>query len=120
MTAPSSRHLTHDFPAYRGLSLRELFTIILVSTALFFLLFLLVGFITGWVVACACLGILSGFICAVSILPKPIASLKAGKPHGYLKKRVIIKLAALGVIQSPYLTYQGAWQKNARVRRFHV
>lgn len=120
MKAPSSRHLSHDFPAYKGLTLRELFVIVVTTTAVMSCLFSLVGLMTGWVVAFACIGFLVGFIVAITLLPKPIARFKAGKPHGYLMKTLTLKLVQFRLKQSPYLHYIGIWQRAKHIRSKHV
>ncbi|MBA2710126.1 MAG: TIGR03750 family conjugal transfer protein [Tatlockia sp.] len=118
MPAPSSRHLSHDFPAFRGLSLRELSLLVLVTTTSITLLFIVAGLLTGFTVAFGCLGLLTGFIVSVALMPKPIARLKAGKPYGHLMKITTLRLASWGLIKNPYLTYSGRWHKTRR--RTHV
>lgn len=120
MKTPSSRHLSHDFPAYKGLTLRELFVIVITTTVSFCLLLGVIGLMTGWSLAFACIGFLLGFIIAVSVLPKPIARLKAGKPHGYLMKIIKLKLASFHIIQSPYFHFVGFWSNRKTIRRTHV
>ena len=120
MKAPSSRHLSHDFPAYKGLTLRELFTIVVTTIAITCFFFIIIGLITGWVVALACIGFLLGFIVAITLLPKPIAQIKAGKPYGYLKKAMVLKLVRLGLKKSPYMQHKGLWLKNRRIGDPHV
>ena len=115
MKAPSSRHLSHDFPAYKGLTLRELFVIVSTTTVFTCCLFSAVGFFTGWMVAFACSGFLIGFIVAITLLPKPIARFKAGKPHGYLMKSLTLTLVRCRLKQSPYLHYIGLWQRSKHV-----
>ena len=115
MKAPSSRHLSHDFPAYKGLTLRELFVIVVTTTLFTCCLFIAVGIFTGWVVALACIGFLVGFIVAITVLPKPIARFKAGKPHGYLMKTLTLMLVRFRLKQSPYLHYKGLWQRSKHV-----
>ena len=115
MKAPSSRHLSHDFPAYKGLTLRELFFIVVTTTVFMCLLFFIVGLITGWAVALACTGFLVGFIVAITLLPKPIARFKSGKPHGYLMKTLSLKLVKLHFKKSPYVHYTGLWQRSKHV-----
>lgn len=110
----SSRHLSHDFVAYKGLTLRELLMIVIVTTISTCVLLTLIGFFVGWPLAMGCFGVVLGFIVAISVAPKPIARLKAGKPHGYLLKMMRLKLAGLGVMQSPYLKHRGLWQKTKR------
>jgi len=102
MKAPSSRHLSHDFPAYKGLSLRELLVIVVTTTGFSCCLFSIVGFFTSWMVA-------------IALLPKPIARFKAGKPHGYLMKTLTLTLVRFGLKQSPYLHYKGIWQRTKRL-----
>ena len=120
MKAPSSRHLSHDFPAYKGLTLRELAIISLVTTIGITGLFVCVGFVFGWPVGLGCLGFVVGFIVSVSLMPKPIAKRKAGKPHGYLTKTLVIQLARWGLKPSPYLKHIGVWQKSKRIGGRHV
>ena len=120
MKAPSSRHLSHDFQAYKGLTLRELFAIVVTTTLGTCLLFTIIGLITGWTMAFAGLGFLLGFIIAVTFLPNPIARFKAGKPHGYLMKKLTLKLVSLGFKKSPYLHHKGIWQRVKHIRRTHV
>jgi conjugative transfer region protein (TIGR03750 family) len=115
MKAPSSRHLSHDFPAYKGLTLRELFVLIVSTTMLTCGLFTLIGFMTRWVVAFACLGFLIGFIVAITLLPTPLARFKAGKPHGYLKKTGVLMLVRFRLKQSPYIHYTGLWRRSKHV-----
>lgn len=120
MNAPSSRHLSHDFPAYKGLTLRELFTIVITTTAISCFVFIVIGLMTGWVVALACIGSLLGFIVAITLLPKPIARFKLGKPYGYLKKALTLKLSSLRLKKSPYVQHVGLWQKSKRIGGQHV
>ena len=120
MKVPSSRHLSHDFAAYKGLTLRELFFIVLTCTLTTCGLFIVIGLMTGWTVALACIGFLLGFIIAITLLPKPIARFKAGKPHGYLSKLLTLKLVKLGLKKSPYLNYKGPWARRKRIGGHHV
>ena len=112
MRTPSSRHLSHDFPAYKGLTLRELGAIVAFFTTITSLLFIGIGIAIDFPVAMGCLGFLAGFIVAICFLPKPIALLKAGKPHGYLTKRFILLLSRWGLVKSPYVHHVGAWTKS--------
>jgi conjugative transfer region protein (TIGR03750 family) len=120
MTTPSSRHLSHDFPAYKGLTLRELFVLVLVSTSAVCSSCLLIGLFVGFPGALGCVGLVLGFTLAVSIVPGPISRLKVGKPHGYLLKKLKIKGARLGILSSPYLEHQGHWTTSKRIGEPHV
>lgn len=115
MTTPSSRHLSHDFPAFKGLTLRELIVLVLLTTGATTLLFTLVGLFFSIPGAFGCFGLVLGFIVGVSLMPKPISRLKAGKPHGYLIKKIRIKLARWGLIQPPYLAHVGLWHTSKRL-----
>lgn len=119
MNQPSSRHLSHDFEAYKGLSLRELFWIVIITTPSMSILFSLMGLCIGYPLACGCVGFLVGFIVSITLCPKRVAGLKAGKPHGYLMKQTIQKLTKYGLRRSPYLHHIGPWQKSKIVRN-HV
>ena len=112
MNHPSSRHLSHDFEAYKGLSLRELFWIVLGFTPLTALIFILIGAFLGFPLAFGCVGFLVGFVMSITTCPKRIARLKAGKPHGHLMKKSVLLLVHFGLKQSPYLNHTGLWQKS--------
>lgn len=120
MKQPSSRHLSHDYEAYKGLSLRELFWIVVLTTPSISFLFSLAGFFTGYPLACGCVGFLVGFVVSITLCPKRVARLKAGKPHGYLMKKSTLMLTQWGVKRSPYLHHVGAWQKSNLVRNHDV
>jgi len=120
MNRPSSRHLSHDYEAYKGLSLRELFWIVLVATPLCSLIFTLVGLCLDYPLAFGCVGFLVGFIVAITVFPKRVARLKAGKPYGYLMKQCLLMLVRLGIRRSPYLSHKGRWQKSKCIGDSHV
>jgi conjugative transfer region protein (TIGR03750 family) len=120
MKRPSSRHLSHDFEAYKGLSLRELFWIVIVATPLTSVIFSLSGLFAGYPLAFGCVGFLVGFVLSITVCPKRVARLKAGKPHGYLLKKSILGFARWGIRTSPYLSHQGLWQKSKLIGESHV
>jgi len=120
MQNPSSRHLSYEFKAYKELTLRELFFITLVTTIAICMGFVCIGLMLGWAVILGCVGFLVGFIVSITMLPKPISRLKANKPHGYLFKQALIRLADFGLIQSSFISYQGLWHNSKSVRRDHV
>ena len=120
MNRPSSRHLSHDFEVYKGLSLRELFWIVLIHTPLTALIFIVIGAFLGFPIASGCVGFLVGFVMSITSLPKRIARLKAGKPYGYLNKKTILMLVRFRVKQSPYLSHIGFWQKSKSRSKSHV
>ena len=120
MHTPSSRHLSYEFKAYKELTLRELFFISLITTIAICLCFVFIGFLLGWAVIFGCVWFLVGFIVSITMLPKPISRLKANKPHGYLLKQALIRLADFGLIQSPFISYQGHWHTFKSVRRKDV
>jgi conjugative transfer region protein (TIGR03750 family) len=120
MKRPSSRHLSHDYEAYKGLSLRELFWIVLATTPAVSLLFSLGGLYAGYPLAFGCVGFLVGFIVSITACPKRAARLKSGKPHGYLMKKTILLLVRLHLRHSPYLHHQGAWRKSKYLRNAYV
>ena len=120
MRTPSSRHLSHDFPAYKGLTLRELAVIVMVFTSLATVLFIGVGLAIGFPVGMGCLGFLAGVIVGVAFLPTPIARRKSGKPHGYLMKTLVMQLSRWKLKTSPYLHHVGRWQKSKHIRGRNV
>ncbi|HHT9916341.1 TPA: TIGR03750 family conjugal transfer protein [Legionella pneumophila] len=112
MHQPSSRHLSHDYEAYKGLSLRELFWIVVVTTPVISIFFSLTGLLIGYPLACGCVGFIVGFIVSITFCPKRAAAIKAGKPHGYLMKKTVLLMAKWGLRPSPYLHHVGTWQKS--------
>ncbi|STX50931.1 conjugative transfer region protein [Legionella busanensis] len=120
MNRPSSRHLSHDYKAYKGLSLRELFWIVLLATPATSLLMTFIGFFLSYPLALGCVGFFLGFILAITIIPKWISRIKAGKPYGYVMKKTLLTLTHLGLKRSPYLHYQGAWQISKLVGQHDV
>lgn len=120
MQTPSSRHLSHDFIAYKGLSLHELFITAAVTTLCVTVFFILMGIAVGWMVAMGAIGFLLGFIIGMCFVPKYVARMKAGKPYGYLMKKLTFVLARLGLKKSHYLNYTGAWQTSKTIRRSRV
>lgn len=115
MLNPSSRHLSFDFPAYKGLTLRELLMLALSTTVTSCFLSTLIGVLLGWPLLCGIVGVILGFVVAIVIMPKPISRLKTGKPQGYLIKKIRMVLVGLKIIQSPYLTHKGHWQTSKRL-----
>lgn len=120
MSQPSSRHLSHDFPAWKGLSLRELFWIVITTTPVTTLFFILSGAMAGYPLAAGCIGFVIGFILSITVWPKKVASIKAGKPYGYVTKKTIQWMVRLRFKLSPWIHYQGQWQTNKSVGEPHV
>ncbi|AGN14958.1 TPA: TIGR03750 family conjugal transfer protein [Legionella pneumophila] len=116
MNQPSSRHLSFDYEAYKGLSLRELFWIVVVTTPLISMGCTLAGLFIGYPLAFGCIGFIVGFIVSITFCPKRAAAIKAGKPHGYLMKKTVLLMAKWGLRHSPYIHHQGVWQKSRLVR----
>ncbi len=112
---PSSRHLSHDFPAWKGLSLRELFLLVILSTSINTLAFVLLGLMLDYPLIIGCMGFLISFILSITVYPKILARLKKGKPHGFLYKKGLLGLSRLGLMKSPWLHYQGTWHTKKRV-----
>lgn len=115
MSQPSSRHLSHDFAAWKGLSLRELFWIVISTTPATTILFMVLGSFLGFPIASGCVGFIVGFILAITVWPKSIARLKAGKPYGYVMKQAIQLMVRLRLKHSPWMNYTGRWNKNKSV-----
>ena len=117
MNQPSSRHLSHDFPAWQGLSLRELFWIVISCTPLVTIIFVLVGLVIDYPIASGCIGFLVGFILAITVFPKRIARIKSNKPYGYIRKQAIQLLVQLRLKHSPWIQYQGKWKRSKSIRK---
>ena len=120
MHIPSSRHLSYEFKAYKELTLRELFFISLITTLTTCFIFVFAGLMLGWAVILGCVGFLVGFIVSITMLPKPISRLKANKPHGYLLKQALIRLADFGLVQSPFISHQDYWHTSKSARQKDV
>lgn len=116
----SSRHLSHDFPAWKGLSLRELFWLVLAATLFNTVCFLVLGFVLGYPVIFGCMGFLMGFILAITVYPKIMARMKAGKPYGYLMKKTVFAVSRLGLMKSPWMHYTGPWRKSRTLGKTDV
>lgn len=115
MNQPSSRYLTHDFIAYKGLTLKELLLTGVLGMSAVCLAMTLIGLCLGCTWVFSGVGLILGFFMGVRILPLWVANQKAGKPYGYVRKKLIIRCARLGLIHSPYLDYRGVWRKQRRV-----
>lgn len=120
MNQPSSRYLTHDFLVYQGLSLKELLVTGVLGMLLVSLGFTLLGYCLGWPGVCASIGLVLGFYLSARVFPKLVARKKQGKPHGYLKKWLIISLSHKGLMRSPYISYRGIWRKQRLLGEKHV
>lgn len=120
MNYPSSRHLSHDYEAYKGLSLRELFWIALITTPATSVIFVIAGLFINFPLAAGCVGFIVGFVLSITACPKRFARIKAGKPHGYLMRQAVLFCVRIGLKQSPYLSHQGQWQKSKIVGEAHV
>jgi conjugative transfer region protein (TIGR03750 family) len=115
MINPSSRHLSHDFPAFKGLTLRELGVLVVITTLAACCVSTVIGAAFGWPLLCGASGVILGFIVAIVIMPKMVSRLKAGKPQGYLLKKTRMVFVRLKIIQSPYLNHKGHWQTVKRL-----
>ena len=120
MNHPSSRHLSHDYEAYKGLSLRELFWIALIATPTTSVIFVIGGLLIDFPLAAGCVGFVVGFVLSITVCPKRFSRIKAGKPHGYLMKQTLLFCARIGLKQSPYIAHCGQWQKSRIVGEAHV
>jgi len=120
MSSPSSRHLSHDYEAYKGLSLRELFWIAIIATPVTSFVFVMVGLLINFPLAAGCVGLIVGFVLSITVCPKRFSQIKTGKPHGYLMKQAILFCARIGLKKSPYIKHSGQWQKSKIVGEAHV
>lgn len=120
MPAPSSRHLSHDFKAYKEMTLRELFITVVSSTFTIMVFFILIGLASGWVAALAGIGFFLGFLVGVYVLPKFISRIKMGKPHGHLMKQITLLQVCFKLKKSPFIKHTGIWQKSKRLGKPHV
>lgn len=120
MSNPSSRHLSHDFPAFKGLTLRELGVLVVFTTLVICILSSLAGALFGWPLLSGAAGMILGFVVSILVMPNPVSRIKAGKPQGYLVKKTRIMLAGYGLGKAPYLAHRGFWQKSKRLGGRHV
>lgn len=117
---PSSRHLSHDYPAWNGLSLRALFYLVLTATSINTSCFILFGFLLGYPLIIGCLGFLLSFILSITLYPKILSRLKSDKPHGYLYKKMILGLSRVGMMKAPWTFHQGSWGTKRRLGGHNV
>lgn len=116
MLRPSSKYLSKQPPIIRGLSLNELCFVVGLGIVLGFFLGLMMGLIVGFVALCSILGLFLGAFIGYFFLSKFLVKLKGEMPSHYLKKKFWLKLAAIGLIQSPYTTYKGVWLKSRKIK----
>ncbi|WP_028389151.1 TIGR03750 family conjugal transfer protein [Legionella fairfieldensis] len=120
MNKPSSRYLTHDFVVYQGLTLKELLVTAAVGMLGVSLAAALMGLFFGCPGLSAAFGLVLGFLIGIRVFPHWVAKAKAGKPQGYVRKRLVIAAAGKGLCQSPYVNHQGIWRKQRLVGEKHV
>lgn len=108
----SSRHLSHDCLAWKGLSLRELSLGAMIVTPMIALVMGVVGLFIGFPVALLGLGLVVGFIFSVTHLPSILMRIKVDKPPGALGKYLCLKAVKLGLRKSPWVFHHGDWRRS--------
>lgn len=121
MKSPSSRHLTHDFKAYKGLSLKELIASGVAGIASGLVLFaILGGLMFSRPGIGAGIGVIAGFFAGIRLLPGVLSRMKAGKPEGHLKKVLLITLSRKNLVRTVYLKHAGRWRCGRSLGDKHV
>ena len=113
---PSSQHLTHDFPFWRGVTIWELLKILagglLASGVVGIVLGALVGQKMEGVAICMVIGMAyCGFFG-----PQKYGKLKEGKPVGYMVKHIRIFIENKINMKKTYTYYSGPWKDSKRVK----
>jgi conjugative transfer region protein (TIGR03750 family) len=107
---------------FKGCSSSELGMIVLLATAVW----LPVSVLLAWMLGAPSMGL---GLSAVAIVATVVLSavlfqrLKRGRPHGYYQQRFAIKLASLGLRRSPFIRRNGHWglgRSNSIVRQRHA
>lgn len=113
---PSSQHLSHDFPCYRGVTLRELLIILIGGTALFSFIGMVVGLIIHHLALSLLVFTLTGMALCGIRGPSFVARLKEGKPQGYISKHIRIVLEQNIKVANTYRYYSGPWAQAKRIK----
>tara|TARA_B110000879_G_C11169370_1_gene512794 strand:- start:111 stop:476 length:366 start_codon:yes stop_codon:yes gene_type:complete len=105
----SSKHLSRNFPCFKGLTLPELKKTVFVFLPCFFLAGFVIGLFMHKAFGMALLMLIVGLIFSVGIAPKFIAKMKYGLPEGYLIKKFKIFFEKLLMKKSSYIFHEGRW-----------
>lgn len=116
MHTPSSKYLSRQPTILRGLSLNELFFVVLTGVAGGAMTGLISGAVIGFVAVFMILGILFGGLVGYFAFSKVLVRLKGSAPTWLLKKKVIIRLSQMGIIKNPYQHYEGVWLKSKKIK----
>lgn len=117
MRTPSSKYLSKQPTILKGLSLNELFFVVLSGIAAGMLSGIVLGLLVGFVAVLAISGVLLGGFAGYFVLSKVLVRLKGDSPNGFLKKKAVVRLASLGFLQNPYTDYQGVWLKSRTIKK---
>lgn len=116
MHTPSSKYLSRQPAILKGLSLNELFFVVVTGITMGATAGVLMGLIFGFIAILAISGVLIGGFAGYFVLSKVLVRLKGNAPNALLKKKSVIALASVGLIQNPYQHYEGVWLKSKKVK----
>ncbi len=116
MPSPSSRYLSSQPALLKGLSLNELCFVVALSIALGTFLGVILGLLLGFIAILAIGGVLIGGFFGYFVLSRVLVRLKGAAPNVLLKKKAVIALAKVGLIQNPYVHYVGVWGKSRKYK----
>jgi len=105
----SSKHLSRDFPCFKGLTLPELKKTVFMLLPCFFIAGFLMGLFIHKALGMAFLMLIIGLIFSVGIAPRYLARMKYGLPEGYLFKKYKIFFETYTSKKPSYTFYDGRW-----------
>ena len=117
MHSPSSKYLSRQPAILKGLSLNELCFVVVTGIGLGATAGVLMGLMLRLIAILAISGVLLGGFIGYFVLSKVLVRLKGNAPNALLKKKSVIALANVGLIQNPYQHYEGVWLKSKKVKR---
>ena len=116
MHTPSSKYLSRQPAILKGLSLNELCFVVVTGITMGAIAGVMMGLILGFIAILAIAGVLVGGFVGYFVLSKVLVRLKGNAPNALLKKKSVIALASVGLIQNPYQHYEGVWLKSKKVK----
>jgi len=107
----SSQYLSRNFPCFRGITLPEIYGVIIFCSIGSIVLGLCIGWVIGYKLISTGVVFVIGMVASINSGPKRLAKLKEGKPAGYVKKHLIMKAQSILPLNKIYRCYNGRWSR---------
>lgn len=111
----SSQYLSRPFPCFLGITLVEVIGVMVIGAIASIGIGIILGWMLGYTAYVAPPVFLLGMALSIYKGPKYLASLKEGKPHGYIKKILMIKLYSITLANDHYKRYSGIWSRKKSI-----